>query len=83
MGRKLTICEVHRQLRREIVGQVSPKAMDLLQTAFDMGKKMDNKLRQYKNNWSEGWWKENRLSGGKITGEDDRPDAGFEQEDGG
>jgi len=80
MGKKMTICEVHRQLRRELGDGASPHALNLLRTAFDFGKKMDNKLRQYKHNWSKGWWEDNRLDGGEIDGTDNRLDVGFEEE---
>ena len=42
-----------------------------------MGKKMDNKLRQYKGRYDGGWWKKNRLAGGELNGQDDRPDVGL------
>ena len=77
MGSKLTICEVHRQLYRRLNGRVSQSTMDLLKMAFDMGKKIDNKLRQYKAKYDEGWWGENRLAGGTIEGQDDRPTVGY------
>ena len=49
----------------------------LLRLAFIMGKKMDNKLRQYKGRYDGGWWKKNRLAGGELNGQDDRPDVGL------
>ena len=63
MGRLRTICEVHRQLYRLLKDHPDPLIGELLHEAFDMGKKMDNKLRQYKHGYDEGWWKKNRLSG--------------------
>jgi len=55
-----------------------PLTLALLQQAFNFGKKMDNKLRQYKADYSKGWWEDNRLAGGTIDGVDERPDVGFE-----
>ena len=66
MGHLRTICEVHRQLHRLLKDHPDPLVGELLQEAFDMGKKMDNKLRQYKGNYDDDWWKANRLSGGEL-----------------
>lgn len=61
-----TICEVHREIHdilindKSISDEVSDKLTELLQEAYVMAKKMNNKLRQYKNNYDEGWWEKNR-----------------------
>lgn len=57
-----TICEVHRDIHDILMDEsISPelanKLIDLLEEAYHMGKKMDSKLRQYKNNYDDGWWK--------------------------
>ena len=45
-----TICEVHREIYRAIVLKKTRKELTrLLQEAYRMGKKMDAKLRKYKN----------------------------------
>lgn len=64
---KRTICEVHREVYRELM-QRDPgdPLLDKLTEAFAMGKKMNNKLRQYKHNYDDGWWAENREAGGSI-----------------
>ena len=49
-----TICEVHREIHdilindKSISDEVSDKLTELLQEAYVMAKKMNNKLRQYK-----------------------------------
>jgi hypothetical protein len=61
-----TICEVHRELHDILLGEknipdsVSDKMIALLEEAYIMGKKMDNKLRQYKYNYDDGWWKKSK-----------------------
>jgi len=57
-----TICEVHRDIHDILMdAEISPKLANrlirLLEEAYHMGKKMDSKLRQYKNNYDDGWWK--------------------------
>jgi hypothetical protein len=55
-----TICEVHREIYdlihllpdSEQKNQIEEK----LEEAFLMAKKMNAKLRQYKNNYDDGWW---------------------------
>lgn len=75
MGSKMTICEVHRQIHRLVKGkmpvEIKGQFDHLLETAFVMGKKMDNKLRQYSNKWDKDWWEKNKLAGGTI----DEPDT--------
>ena len=59
-----TICEVHRQIFQELRrrNQLDP-LLELLREAYTMAKKMNNKLRQYKHNYDDGWWEEHRLDG--------------------
>jgi hypothetical protein len=57
-----TICEVHREihdilLNIDIDEKTANELIRLLEEAYHMGKKMDGKLRQYKNNYDDGWWK--------------------------
>lgn len=64
---KRTICEVHREMYRKIKGTALEDTMaPLIEEAFVMAKKMNNKLRQYKNNYDDGWWESNKLSGGIL-----------------
>lgn len=68
-----TICEIHREVYRDLVASgMSEKDPIIikLKEAYDMGKKMNNKLRQYKYDYDEGWWKMNKLAGGTIDGND-------------
>jgi SAM-dependent methyltransferase len=60
-----TICEVHREiydllLDGSINRKLTTELIDLLETAYRMGKKMDGKLRQYKHNYDDNWWKKTR-----------------------
>lgn len=70
-----TICEVHREIYREIYrlsedGKIEPEVYAFLVTrleeAFEYAKKMNNKLKQYKHNYDEGWWRAHRLDGGAL-----------------
>ena len=70
-----TICEVHREIYREIhklhfEGKLDESECELivekLQEAFNYAKKMNNKLRQYKHNYDVGWWEEQKLDGGEL-----------------
>jgi len=63
-----TICEVHRKIYRELKrrDQKDPLLSKLAQ-AFDMGKRMDAKLRQYKFNYDDGWWEKNQLDGESLN----------------
>lgn len=72
-----TICEVHREVYRELYncfynkgGVISQESFDFLtshmEEAFEYAKKMNNKLRQYKYNYDDGWWQKHRLDGGEI-----------------
>ena len=60
-----TICEVHREMYDIMYEQLRlhPKYDELttkLDEAYQMAKKMDAKLRQYKNNYDDGWWEKER-----------------------
>jgi predicted GTPase len=59
-----TICEVHREIYRELKKR-NPDDLLLgkLEEAFNMAKKMNNKLRQYKYNYDDDWWEENKNKG--------------------
>ena len=78
MEKRHTISEVHRELYKLLKKEKDPLIMLLLRSAFEAGKKMDNKIRQYQNNYDLEWWEKNRLTGGAINGLDNRPDVGFE-----
>lgn len=58
---KRTICEVHREIY-DLVCDHMPDSKDKetienkLEEAFNMAKKMEKKLRQYKFNYDDGWW---------------------------
>lgn len=52
-----TICEVHREMYDVADGLPEPektKLIDLVVDAFIMGKKMDGKLKEYKQDWDAG-----------------------------
>ena len=60
---KRTICEVHRELYDIAVTHFKDSPhfaaiTEKLEEAYWMGKKMNAKLRQYKNNYDDGWWEE-------------------------
>jgi len=62
-----TICEVHRELYREIESRnPNDPLLNKIEEAFKMGKKMNNKLRQYKFNYDDGWWEINKLDGPSL-----------------
>ena len=60
VGNKRSICEVHRELYDLAHAHLSEPALqeftDKLEEAYAMAKKMQAKLRQYKENYDEGWW---------------------------
>jgi hypothetical protein len=63
-----TVCELHRRIYRELVARdPNDPLIPLLQQAFDMAKKMGNKLRKYKYDYDEGWWEIHRLDGGELN----------------
>ena len=55
-----TICEVHRELydiaHENLQGDILKTFEEKIEEAYVMAKKMDGKLRQYKNNYDEDWW---------------------------
>jgi len=60
-----TICEVHREIydlviESKISDGLANDIIDKLNEAYIMGKKMDNKLRQYKFNYNDKWLKKNQ-----------------------
>ena len=55
-----TICEVHREIYDIIHATENNELKDLLNEAYVMAKKMDAKLRQYKNNYDDGWWEKEK-----------------------
>lgn len=57
-----TICEVHRELydlTQSFPEGIREQAQKLLLEAFAMGKKMDAKLREYKQDWDAGFYEPN------------------------
>ena len=70
-----TICEVHREIYRKLNSLKEENLLSdenfqyltsRIKEAFDSGKKMNNKLRQYKYDYDEGWWAANKLDGGQL-----------------
>ncbi len=61
---KRTICEIHREIWDIIEEVKDTKTQKELQArviiAYDMGKRMENKLREYKKNWDKDFWEENK-----------------------
>ena len=63
-----TICEVHREIHdvlmedQNINPKVADELIELLEEAYKMAKKMNNKLRQYKHNYDDEWWEKSRDS---------------------
>lgn len=61
-----TICEVHREIYDKILedktikNKTANNMINLLNEAYIMAKKMNNKLRQYKHNYDDDWWQQNR-----------------------
>jgi len=64
VGHKRSICEVHRELYDLVHANLSGPALEAftekLEEAYAMAKKMQAKLRQYKENYDEGWWERQR-----------------------
>jgi hypothetical protein len=60
VGNKRSICEVHRELYDLAYANLNGPALqaftDKLEEAYAMAKKMQAKLRQYKEGYDEGWW---------------------------
>lgn len=58
-GRIWTVCETIRQIYKLASEIDDPKAkeiMDKARTAVAMTKRMNKKLREYKNDYDSGWW---------------------------
>lgn len=58
-----TICEVHREIYDACVALDEPLKStieELVIEAFIMGKKMDAKLREYKEDWQDGFYEVNK-----------------------
>ena len=63
-----TICEMHRKMYRIIVARdPNDELIPLLSKAFDMGKKMGNRLKYHKNQHGDEWWALHRADGGEIA----------------
>ncbi len=66
-GPRRTICEVHRELYRLLnTEENKDTVIPLIEEAYVMAKKMNNKLRQYKYHYDDGWWEKNKLHGEPI-----------------
>lgn len=62
-----TICEIHRQMYRVLMERdPEDPVIQLLWKAFIMAKKMNNRLRKYKDNYDEDWWEVHKLDGGEL-----------------
>ncbi len=66
-----TICEVHREIydildnidEEEVLEcEVKDNIIKLLEEAYLMAKKMNQKLQQYKYNYDDGWWEKEKKS---------------------
>jgi hypothetical protein len=55
-----TICEILRQINDITIGMGNPELSALILEAFGMAKKMDDKLRQYKEDWDRGFFDTNK-----------------------
>ena len=59
-----TICEIHREmydiLFEDLTTDRREEVLSHLEGAYGMAKKMDAKLRQYKNNYDDNWWEQER-----------------------
>ena len=62
-----TICEMHRRMYRILVARdPHDELIPLLRKAFDMGKKMGNRLKYHKERHGDEWWALHRADGGEI-----------------
>lgn len=62
-GRR-TICEVLREIYDIVYDSEDPsreEIMELLNESYVYGKKMDAKLRQYKNGYDQDWWEQESI----------------------
>jgi len=62
-----TICEVHREMW-DIIDQlknedIKNQLRDRIMVAYDMGKRMDKRLKFYKKDWDSNMWEKNLDSG--------------------
>jgi len=61
---KRTICEVHREildhLRKEDFSKDRDKMISLLEEAYNMAKRMNDKLFEYNRKWADGMFKKNK-----------------------
>jgi hypothetical protein len=67
-----TICEVHREIYRMLKAdgvKDDSLLVELLYEAYIMAKKMSQKLRQYKHNYDDNWWKKNNPRFGEFMDE--------------
>lgn len=63
-----TICDIHRMIYHSILDNPDAlktekgkaNAVYLLERAFAIAKKMDARLRMYKNNYDDDWWQNER-----------------------
>ena len=62
-----TICEVHREIYDYVLDdEPKEEIIKLLREAFDLAKKMNNKLVQYKHGYDDDWWEENKNRGESL-----------------
>jgi hypothetical protein len=65
----ITICQLHRAIYRLLIKEgfeEETKLIKDLRKAYDIGKKMNAKLRQYKFGYDDNWYEENKSEGEKI-----------------
>ena len=69
-----TICELHRRMYRELIRRnPNDPLIPLLKDAFDIGKKMSNKLRKNKHDYDDGWYELHKYDGGELSEEERSP----------
>jgi hypothetical protein len=74
-NRRRTICEVHREIYDCLLDNESKeKIIELLEEAFELGKKMVIKLRQYKGGFSKEWYEENKNREESLKKRENRED---------
>ena len=62
-----TICGVHRRMYQILSARdPSDEVIPLLRKSFVMAKKMNARLRKYKNGYDDSWYEMHRLDGGAI-----------------
>lgn len=58
-----TICEVHREIYTLVYfGKDKDEILPLVEEAFSMAKRMNNKLRQYNKGYDDDWYESQRQS---------------------